>query len=200
MMSFLLFEAQPRRILMLGLGGGSLPKFCYRHLPRARIRVLEIDPHVIALRDEFQIPADDRRFTVVRSDCVRYIARRSVGQDVILLDACDSHGMARALEAPDVYPNLRRRLSAQGVLVINVCGDPIAMASHLARIRGVFGEQLMSLPAREDGNMIVFAFRHLPEIVTGARLDRHARVLEGRFGLAFPRYARQLERGATHRY
>src|SRR5471030_3192506 len=34
-MSFLLFRAAPRRILMVGLGGGSLAKYCYRYLPLA---------------------------------------------------------------------------------------------------------------------------------------------------------------------
>src|SRR3954469_7553993 len=49
MMGFLLFHPMPLRIGMIGLGGGSLAKFCYRHLVRADITVLEINPHVIAL-------------------------------------------------------------------------------------------------------------------------------------------------------
>ena len=51
MMGFLLFLPQPQRIAMIGLGGGSLAKFCHRYLPRTRIQVVEINPHVIALRD-----------------------------------------------------------------------------------------------------------------------------------------------------
>ena len=38
MMGFLLFKPQPRSIGMIGLGGGSLAKFCYRYLSRTRIR------------------------------------------------------------------------------------------------------------------------------------------------------------------
>ena len=62
MMAFLLFKPTPHRIVMIGLGGGSLPKFCYRHLPETQITVIEIDARVIALRDEFCIPKDDERF------------------------------------------------------------------------------------------------------------------------------------------
>jgi spermidine synthase len=36
MMSFLRFNSVPERILLLGLGGGSLAKYCYRHLPETR--------------------------------------------------------------------------------------------------------------------------------------------------------------------
>ena len=56
MMAFLLFNPNPQRIVMIGLGGGSLAKFCYRHLPRSHITVVEINEDVIALREEFCIP------------------------------------------------------------------------------------------------------------------------------------------------
>ncbi len=195
MMSFLLFRADPRRILQLGLGGGSLAKFCYRHFPDASITVIEIDPNVLALRDEFRVPADDDRFRVVQGDGVKYIARNAPREDVILVDACDRYGMSPTLEAADLYANLRRRLSVNGVLVMNLCGEDVEVEGHIGRIRGVFGERLMSLPAKEDGNLIVLGFRSEPREWDGAELDQYARRLEERFGLAFPRYARQLARG-----
>jgi spermidine synthase len=200
MMAFLLFNAEPRRILQLGLGGGSLAKFCYRHLPGASITVLEIDPNVLALREEFRVPQDDERFHVVQGDGVAYIARRAPREDakrapredVILVDACDRNGLSPTLLAPDLYANLRRRLAVGGVLVMNICGEDLEVESHVARIRGVFGERLISLPAKEDGNLIVLGFRTEPGTWDGAELDKHARRLEERFGLAFPRYARQM--------
>jgi spermidine synthase len=171
MMTFLLFNAEPRRILLLGLGGGSLAKFCYRHLPGTRIIVLEIDPNVLALREEFQVPPDDERFRVVQGDGVAYIGGRVPSTD------------GRSLAREDV------------ILVMNVCGEPVEIESHIARIRGVFGERVISLPAKEDGNLIVMGFRTAPKAWDGAELDRRARRLEERFGLAFPRYVRQMVYG-----
>jgi spermidine synthase len=195
MMTFLLFNATPRRILLLGLGGGSLAKFCYRHLASAHITVLEIDPNVLALREEFQVPPDNDRFRVVQGDGVAYISGRAPREDVILVDACDRNGLSPTLAAPDLYANLRRRLAVGGVLVMNVCGEPEEIESHIARIRGVFGERIISLPAKEDGNLIVMGFRTEPSAWDGAELDRHARKLEERFGLAFPRYVRHMVYG-----
>jgi spermidine synthase len=203
MMAFLLFNAEPRRVLLLGLGGGSLAKFCYRHLPGAQITVLEINPNVLALRDEFHVPQDNERFRVVQGDGVAYIGggaqqgntKRTAREDVILVDACDRNGLSPTLAAPDLYANLRRRLAVGGVLVMNVCGEPDEIESHIARIRGVFGERLISLPAKEDGNLIVMGFRTAPSEWDGAELDRHARKLEERFGLAFPRYVRHMVYG-----
>jgi spermidine synthase len=195
MMAFLLFNSEPGRILLLGLGGGSLAKFCYRHLPATDITVLEIDPNVLALRAEFQVPADDGRFRVLQGDGVEYITKGTQLEDVILVDACDRNGLSPTLSSPKLYANLRRRLSAGGVLVMNVCGEEADIENHLARIRGVFGEYLISLPAREDGNLIVLGFKRAPPSWEGAALDRHARQLEEQFGLAFARYARQMVTG-----
>ncbi len=49
MMGFLLLQPHPRDILVLGLGGGALPKYCHRYLPDTRLTVVEVDPEVIAL-------------------------------------------------------------------------------------------------------------------------------------------------------
>ena len=195
MMAFLLFNSAPRRILQLGLGGGSLAKFCYRHLPDALITVVEIDTDVLSLRDEFRVPHDDQRFRVVKGDAVDYIAGHGRREDVIIVDACDRNGLSPALSAPDLYQNLRRRLTLNGVLVVNICGEEDDVESHLARITGVFGQRLIALPAKEDGNLIVFGFRAEPMALEGAALDTYARKLEDRFGLAFPRYVRQMEYG-----
>src|SRR5882672_7498879 len=48
MMGFLLFHPQPKKLLMIGLGGGSMPRFLHRAFPAARIMALEISPEVVA--------------------------------------------------------------------------------------------------------------------------------------------------------
>ena len=53
MMGFLLFQPKPERIAMIGLGGGSLAKYCRLKLPDSDFTAIEISPAVIALRNEF---------------------------------------------------------------------------------------------------------------------------------------------------
>ncbi|HEV7716784.1 MAG TPA: fused MFS/spermidine synthase [Steroidobacteraceae bacterium] len=196
MMAFLLFNPDPRRILLLGLGGGSIAKFCYSHLQSAKITVLEIDPNVIALREEFSVPADDRRFEVVQGDGVDYVTRGGPRQDIILIDACDKFGVAPALAAPAFYSNIRRRLAAGGVVVINLCGSPYDCASHFARIQGVFGPRVLSLPVREDGNLIVLGFRPPDRGCDWKELALKAQSLERRFGLDFGSFVLKMARAA----
>lgn len=92
MMAFLLFNRAPTRILLLGLGGGSLAKFCYRRLPRATITAVEVNSDVIALRQAFCVPADDERFRVIRADGADYVTCLERSKDVILAEKA-SHGV-----------------------------------------------------------------------------------------------------------
>src|ERR1700741_1828212 len=60
MMSFLLFGPEPREVLMIGLGGGSLAKFVYHRMPHARLQVIEVNPRVMAIaRQYFHVPPDE---------------------------------------------------------------------------------------------------------------------------------------------
>src|SRR5260370_35455070 len=56
MMAFMLFNKEPKRIAMIGLGGGSMSKWCYHELPKTDIAVIEINQMVVSLRDKFYIP------------------------------------------------------------------------------------------------------------------------------------------------
>src|SRR5215213_3597731 len=49
MMAFLLFMPEPREILMIGLGGGSLAKFVLQHLTNTRTRAVEVNPRVVTV-------------------------------------------------------------------------------------------------------------------------------------------------------
>ena len=195
MMAFLLFNPRPRSLLLLGLGGGSLAKFCHRHLPGAQITVLEIDPHVLALRDEFQVPPDDQRFAVIHDDGARYVAERAGRTDVLLVDAFDHAGVAPSLAEAAFYEDAHRCLSANGIFVMNIAGDKAGYGPHLEQICRLFGENVIALPVKDDGNFIVFAFKDPDFAPRWKWLKSIAVELRSRCGLDFPRFAQQLERG-----
>jgi spermidine synthase len=192
MMAFLLFNRAPARVLLLGLGGGSLAKFCYRRLPYAAITAVEVNPDVIALREEFNIPPDNDRFRVICTDAADYVARLGLSQDVILADACGRDGIAPELDTVEFYEQAHRCLFSGGVFVANMCGELDGRAAHVAKIRAVFGDEIMTLQVRPDGNLIVFAFKARSPEVDWEQLAAAAVELERTFGLDFPRYLRRI--------
>jgi spermidine synthase len=163
MMSFLLFHNEPRRIAIIGLGGGSIPKWCFHELPVTDITVIEIDPRVISLRDQFRIPADDDRFRVLCEDGADYVARTQGAPnvllpEVLLVDGFDIHGQPPQLCSQKFYNDCYRALAPDGLLVVNLCGPGDQMM--LERIRRSFCDRVLIVVPREDGeNRVVFALK-----------------------------------------
>jgi len=198
MMAFLLFNATPGRLLLLGLGGGSLAKFCFRQLQSSTITAVEINPYVLALRETFLVPPDDERFRVVQADAAQYVSRLARRKDVILADACDANGIAPQFDSVEFYHCVREALSDCGIFVSNLCGEVSCRASHLEKIRQVFGEPLL-LPVRRGHNLIVIASKQRRTQGLAHGLEAVALELKRRFGLEFPRYVRQFARGLPQR-
>jgi spermidine synthase len=192
MMAFLLFTPEPRQLLMIGLGGGSLAKFCYRRLPQARISVIEINAEVIALREHFAIPADDERFEVIHEDGAAFLARTRVTADVILIDAFDELGIAPSLASPDFYRRANDALTANGVLVLNLSGDVDRYPAHIQYLHAAFDGAVLPLPVAADHNLLLFAFKR-PELTElPDTLQSRAAALEQGLGLEFSRFLERL--------
>lgn len=195
MMAFLLFNPDPRHIVMIGLGGGSLPKFCYRYLRQTQITVVEINADVIALREEFSVPADDERFQIIHGDGAHYIATLAGPVDVLLIDAFDAVGIAPSLASSDFYAQAASRLAPDGVLVMNLSGEYGRYAVHIRRIRAVFGKNMVLVPVTTSDNLLLFAFKTPGVLAATAELEPRAHHLQSRFPLEFPDYLRRICQG-----
>ena len=159
MMGFLMFEPAPKDILMVGLGGGSIAKFCRRYLPKSRLDVLEINPRVIALRNEFGVPPDGARFQVIEADGAAFLHASVARYDVVLLDAFDPHGLPSPLSTQRFYDDCLDALQAGGVLVANFHSAARDLADCVERIDRSFGAAALVVEDREALNSIVFARR-----------------------------------------
>lgn len=208
MMGFLLFVPQPRRIAMIGLGGGSLAKFCHLHLPEAHIRVVEINPHVVALRHEFEVPDDDERFCVVTGDGAAVVAAETDACDVLLVDGFDPYGLPDELSSQAFYDACFAMLHADGLLVVNLHRDHPHFDAFVDRIRRSFDDAVLAVhtPDPASTNCIVFAAKgpaldagHAlpPQLPHGLNADA-ARQLRAEFALVTAALRRQRNGDATH--
>lgn len=157
MMGFLRLKPAPRHILMIGLGGGSLAKYCHQHLPDTHITVIEINPLVIALRGEFQVPADSERFQVVEADGADFLRDTEQVFDVLLVDGFDQQGQPAQLCSQHFYEDCSRVLEAPGVLVVNLHDDHSFYEVFIDRINRSFDSNLAEVAANQEGNVIIFA-------------------------------------------
>ncbi|HEX9674039.1 MAG TPA: polyamine aminopropyltransferase [Burkholderiales bacterium] len=195
MMAFLLFRPPPRRVLMVGLGGGSLAKFIYHRIPDAVTEVIEVNSQVVAVaRRLFELPAADARLVVRVCDAAEFVASDGDGFDAILVDGYDGESQVPQLATEAFYGGCRRRLGRGGVLVVNLWGSDRRFDDYLARIEGAFPRGTLCLPAEKPGNVIVFGFRDPPSAVRWDELERDAPTLEARYALEFGRFVHGLRR------
>ncbi|WP_126282658.1 spermidine synthase [Burkholderia stagnalis] len=195
MMGFLLLQPAPAHICMIGLGGGSLAKYCYRHLPGAAIDAVEISAEVIALRDVFRIPADDARFRVVCADGADYVTNEDIRTDVILLDAFVTDGIASRCADLAFFDACRERLTETGVLVINFTDDDPALPLHLERLRSVFGACYAIVRCGDDSNFVAFAWKSGYRLPSTRVLSERARSFAVAGELELSATARRLKAG-----
>jgi spermidine synthase len=191
MMAFLLLHAEPRDALMIGLGGGSLPKFFHKQLKKTRVRVVELDPGVVAAaRQHFALPPDDERLVVEIGDGAQALYPECC--DVLVVDAYHDELHVPELASPEFYDAAFLALRDPGALVINFMNDDPKFDTYLQRLERAFGGAVLAMPALYDPNILVFAFRGVPASIAWSTLRSRAEKLEARYGLPFTRYVSRL--------
>ena len=184
MMAFLLFQPEPRRALMIGLGGGSLANFS-QAADRLAHHVVEYDERVIATaRALSHVPADDARLQIEHGDGVSALAPECC--DLLVVDGYEDEATPAALVSQAFFDAAWCALEEPGALVVNFMDDDRDFDRHLQRLERAFGGAVLafrSLRARTSSS----SAEGLPAALNGgaARARRRA---ERKYGLPFPRY------------
>lgn len=197
MLSALNFLEEPRRVLVLGLGGGTLARFLLSHYPACRIDAVERRVSVIHVaHDYFGLPYSER-LAVHQGEAVEFIGSPIEGNaepyDLILIDTYDERGMDASVHADAFFRNCARRLNPNGVLAINLWGThAVSMRRSADWLRTYFPGRCFRLAVPNRGNIIGFG---LGEGWDDPRpLSHKARAwdLQVRLGLEMPYFLRNL--------
>lgn len=198
MMAFLLVHPAPRDVLLVGLGGGSLSKYCHALLPDSMITTVEINPAVIALRESFHIPPDSHSFQIVEQDAAVYMRYQRGVANVILLDGYDEAGLPPALTTLSFYQDCHRALRDDGVLVANFNCHELQLASCRRLLSLVFGGRILLIRPTCRSNTVLLAVKVSPDVPDG---EWHARgeYWSQRTGLPMKDFCEQLLIGLRRR-
>lgn len=197
MAAFVLFVPTPAHITMIGLGGGSLVKYCLKHLPASVVTAVEIAASVVALRDRFGVPPDGPRLSVVVQDGADYVRAHPRAADVLLVDGFDGGGLAPTLATPAFYAHCREHLRQGGVMVANLNLDTDGHSVSIRRIRDAFAGELAVITSEDQANKVIFASRGpLPD---PELLRLRAEQLDASHPLDLPQVAALVEENLRHR-
>lgn len=205
MAGFVLLAPTPARIAMIGLGGGSLARWCRHALPDADFTAIELSPQVVALRDALGVPPDGPRFRVHLGDGAAYVRTPGDPLDVLLVDGFDPAGQPPDLCSPAFYAACAARLAPPGgrgdggLLVVNLNAETTGYGSYARRIRDAFGGRLVVVESSDSQNKIVFAGTGPAFARAFDGLAARADALEPTLDLGLPETAAKLLAGRRRR-
>ena len=151
---------QPRRVLVVGLGGGVLPRAVRRLYPDADIDSVELDPAVAAVaRSHFGFAPDARSRVFIDDGRVFVRKQRRAGAryDVVLVDAFEKDYIPEHMLSREFLAELKGVLAPHGVVAANTFSHRRLSPHESATYQAVFGP-LYQLEM-DSGNRILLAGR-----------------------------------------
>lgn len=182
MCAALLFCEEPRRVLLLGLGGGSLAKFLLHYYPQCHIDAVEFRPEVHQIAHRYFALPEGPRLHVIYDDAGRFVRQHPIdqaGYDLILIDAFLDKGIAHSVCGSSFFAACHDLLTAEGVLSMNLWSDDRVQANDFIEDMGLsFEQQALRLPVEGKANVIGIATRQAAARKQLRGLDDRARRLE----------------------
>ncbi len=182
------------KAMQLGLGAGTLTKFCAKKLGM-HTTAIEINPQVVAAcRLWFKLPPDSERLQVVLGDAAEVAAHSHwrAQVDVLHVDLYDHEAAAPVLDSEAFYADCRQLLTPSGCMVVNLFGRSHSYARSLEKISAVFGaDAVWAFKPTREGNTVVMAQR-TSVVPDPAELVSRALHIEQQWGLPAAKWLRVL--------
>lgn len=139
---------EPKRGLILGHGGGSLAKWLAVRWPELELDIVEFDPVVVRMAEEyFEYHAPPQHHVYVR-DARAFLQSSPYRYDVIWVDAFARHMIPFHLTTTEFFSELRAHLASNGVLALNLASS--GEGGDLLRADAVVQTMRKSFPAIES--------------------------------------------------
>ena len=144
-------RGRPLRVMVMGGGGYSLPKYLATYVPEARVDVVEIDPAITAIARELFFLDEclektgaekDGRIRLVNDDAWGFMRAADEPYDVIVNDAFSGNRPLGPLTSAEGARTVREHLAEDGVYLANVrCACEGRRAKTLREVEGAFGAE-----------------------------------------------------------
>ncbi len=160
-----------QRVLLIGLGGGSMARFLFQHFHGTRIDVIEKRPATVALaHDYFQLPKG-KRLKLIIGDAGEWLSRLQAEYDLILMDAFDADGPVETLHTTERLEQMRQLLHPEGILALNHwVRKRTALRQLLDDLADVFERDPYHCFDAHHCNVVVFAHRCRTRAAAAAEL------------------------------
>lgn len=199
MMAWCLFTDNAQHITHIGLGGGSMVRWIHTWFPHIKQLAIEINPQVIRIaRSHFHLPEENAQFHIIEADGTEYIRIFSGSTDVILVDGFDGEDIIESLTEEAFFANCANALSEQGIFVANWWSADGRYPVYVSRLKQVFANRVLEIPAQTHGNMAVLAFKNKPPYHTLNTLKKRAEQYQTQTKMDFAFLYKQIHDYGKH--
>jgi len=141
----LLYNPEPKKVLVLGLGGGVIPREMHHYFPEVEIDVVEIDPEIRVIAKQFFKFREDDNLRVHIDDGRMFIKKQlrldpAPKYDMVILDAFNSDYIPFHLMTKEFLEELKGAVAEDGVVVANVFYNNYLFDAELKTFLAVFGQ------------------------------------------------------------
>jgi len=155
---------QKSRVLMIGLGAGTLPNFFATHYNKMNTEVVEIDKTVVDVAHEFLGINKTKNLQIIVEDAQEYTRKTKSRYDLIYVDAFTDSGMPPAFVSTSFLQSLQKILSSEGIVVSNVhTRDLKSFNDTVTQFKTVFNP-IYILDVKGESNVILVALSNKKEI------------------------------------
>ena len=183
------FRPEQERVLIVGLGGGSMVHFLKRYDPNVYVDAVEIDPVVVGIAAKYFGIRNEEKVNVVTADGFDYLAETQQRYDVIYMDAflrpsreTDTTGIPLKLQTLRFYQSTQEKLKPGGLMVFNL-NPHRNLSEDIRNIRDAFPQTYVFAIPRSLG-VVVVASTSPVRVPSSSMMDK-AKELDGRFKASF---------------
>lgn len=147
-----------RRVLVIGIGGGSLPMAIHHRFPEAHIDAVELDPEVVRVAERYFKFKPDEKLNVFAEDgrvFIRKAIKDNIRYDAILLDAFDKDYIPEHMATSEFLKQVKTALNPDGLLLANTYAGTGYQKHEEATYQSVF--EVIHESKIPNGNRIILA-------------------------------------------
>ncbi|HTM10237.1 MAG TPA: fused MFS/spermidine synthase [Verrucomicrobiae bacterium] len=164
------FRPDAKKALVVGLGGGSVPKKWQKEFPSLDIDVAEIDPEVVEIAKKYFSFQEGKNLRAHAQDGRLFLTRTAQRYDVVLLDAYFKDSIPFHLTTKEFFTVASQKLNSNGVVVMNIIGAVTGPGGRITRsvaktLRGIF-PQVYIFGARRPENVSLDSIQNVIIVAT----------------------------------
>ncbi|HEY0965477.1 MAG TPA: fused MFS/spermidine synthase [Candidatus Saccharimonadales bacterium] len=170
----LTLDRKPNKILIVGGGAFTLPQYLADQLPESQIDVVEIDPGLKQISEQYFHYKNPRNVRLVFNDARAYLNQANHTYDAIIIDAYGNSSIPFQLITREYVEALEKNLAQDGVVMANIIAGTYGPCLEV--LEGINAAYQSRFPyayySKETGqpdsrtNLIVL-YSHTPSITPG---------------------------------